>query len=371
MFPRHVYVHVPFCARRCTYCDFAIAVRRTPPVDEYLTALARELEHRFPERAPWSVETIYLGGGTPSQLGGDGVSRLLDILCRRIAPAPEAEVTLEANPDDVTPNTVRAWRAAGVNRLSIGAQSFDDRVLAWMHRTHTAARIAQAVDHARGAGIANLSLDLIFALPASLERDWEHDVQQALALTPEHLSVYGLTVEPNTALAHWRDRGAVAEAPEEQYEREFLAAHAMLTGAGFEHYEVSSYARPGQRSRHNASYWRHVPYVGLGPAAHSFDGRERRWNRSAYADWVRAAGAGRDPVAGQEVLTPEELGAERMYLGLRRLEGVELPVSVVPRVSSWVEAGWATLEGTRLALTPLGWLRLDALAADLTLIGSR
>ena len=370
MLPQHVYLHVPFCARRCSYCDFAIAVRRTVPVADYVAAVAREIELRFPGREPWEVDTLYFGGGTPSRLGAEGVARLLDALRARITLAPGAEVTLEANPEDITADAARAWRASGITRLSIGSQSFDDAVLAWMHRTHDAAAIERAVDHARAAGIANLSLDLIFALPGSLGRDWDRDLDRALALAPSHVSLYGLTVEPRTPLGRWRDRGAVIEAPEERYEREFLRAHERLAGAGFEHYEVSNYARPGARSRHNSSYWRHVPYAGLGPAAHSFDGTERRWNLSAYAAWEGAVRGGRDPVEGREVLTESDRAAERIYLGLRTVEGLTISSEMALRVQRWVEAGWATLRGERLRLTPAGWLRLDALATDLTLVGS-
>jgi oxygen-independent coproporphyrinogen III oxidase len=369
--PRHVYLHVPFCARRCSYCDFSIAVRRVVPVGDYLEGIERELALRFPERERWPVETVYLGGGTPSRLGADGITGLLGTLRERLAWGDEAEVTIEANPDDVDESAARAWKAAGVNRLSIGAQSFDARVLRWMHRTHDESQIARALERARAAGIDNISVDLIFAIPDGLERDWRRDLDLALALEPTHVSLYGLTVEPGTPLGRWRDRGVVAEAPEERYEREFLEADRMLTAAGFEHYEVSNYALPARRARHNSSYWRHVPYVGLGPSAHSFDGGTRRWNIAPYAEWLEAVRQGRDPVEGQEVLSAEEREAERIYLGLRTVEGLALDPSREARVRPWVEAGWAAHAGGRLRLSAAGWLRLDALAADLTTVGSR
>src|SRR5437764_863449 len=220
--PRHVYVLVPFCARRCSYCDFAIAVRRHVPVDEYLTALGRELELRYSDRGPWTAETLYFGGGTPSRLGGTGVARTVELLRRRIDLAPGAEVTLEANPEDIDRESVSAWRQAGINRLSIGSQSFDDRVLEWMHRVHDARAIDRAVDAARGGGIDDISLDLIFALPERTERSWERDVAHALSLEPTHLSLYGLTVEAHTPLGHSHERGEVVESPDERYESEFL-----------------------------------------------------------------------------------------------------------------------------------------------------
>jgi oxygen-independent coproporphyrinogen-3 oxidase len=368
--PRHVYVHVPFCARRCAYCDFAIAVRRTVPTDEYVEAISRELACRFPGTDPWPVETLYLGGGTPSLLGAAGAARLLDVLFARMSLLPGAEVTIEANPDDVTVVAVRRWRDAGVNRLSLGAQSFDDGVLRWMHRTHDATAIGVAVQAAREEGLDDISLDLIFALPNEVERCWEADVDSALALEPTHVSLYGLTVEPRTPLGRWRDRGAATEAPEERYEREYSHAHAMLEGAGFEHYEVSNFALPNHAARHNSSYWRGVPYAGLGPGAHEYDGRSRRWNADAYAEWARRLAGGEDPIEGSEELDEENRAAEQVYLGLRTRAGLSLIGAELVRARPWVEAGWAMVTGDRLVLTPLGWLRLDSLAADLTVVRS-
>jgi oxygen-independent coproporphyrinogen-3 oxidase len=369
--PCHLYIHVPFCARRCSYCDFSIAVRRVVPAEEYIDAIEREMELRFGAGDGWTLETLYLGGGTPSLLGAEGVRRLVEVLGKRVVLAPGAEVTMEANPDDVSATAVDAWRRAGIDRLSIGAQSFDPGVLAWMHRTHAADQIAAAVRAAREGGIDDVSLDLIFALPESLGRDWRRDVERALELRPTHISLYGLTVEPATPLGRWRDRGDVAEAPEERYEEEFLTAHEMLTSAGFEHYEVSNYALARHRARHNSSYWRRVPYAGIGPAAHSFDGVHRRWNIAAYAAWERALREGRDPLGGEEVLDREAENAERIYLGLRTVEGMALEPELARHVQPWENAGWALRTEARLRLTPTGWLRLDALAASLTTAGSR
>jgi len=371
---RHVYVHVPFCARRCSYCDFAIAVRRVVPVNEYVDALRKELAVRFgepgrAEREP--LDTLYLGGGTPSRLGGVGVAAALDAVRDWFPLAPDAEVTIEANPDDVSADAARAWRDAGVNRVSVGSQSFDPEVLRWMHRTHDVGQVGRAVDALRGAGIENLSLDLIFAVPTALERDWDRDLAHALALAPDHLSLYGLTIEPGTPLGRWHERGTVAEADEDRYADEFLRAHETMGAAGFEHYEVSNFGRPGRRSRHNSSYWRGVPYVGLGPAAHGFDGGVRRWNAAAYVEWVRQLDTGADPVAGQERLQPSDRAAESVYLGLRTSDGLLLEPGEAARVGPWIDQGWGTLDGARLRLTAAGWLRLDALAADLTVLRSR
>lgn len=370
MLPRHLYVHVPFCARRCSYCDFAIAVRRDVPVADYVDGVTRELAMRHAGEG-WELDTLYFGGGTPSRLGGEGVARLVDAVRARARLAPDAEVTLEANPEDVTPAALRAWREAGIGRLSLGGQSFDERVLRWMHRAHDAAAVTRAVEMARDAGLPAISFDLIFAVPAALGRDWERDLALAVALAPPHLSLYGLTVEAHTPLGRWHARGEVEEAPEEAYEREFLRANEVLGAAGYEHYEVSNFAGSSGPSRHNSAYWRGVAYAGVGPSAHEYDGAIRRWNVAPYAEWLRRVRGGSDPAEGSERLTEQNRIAETVYLGLRTRTGVALDGPAEhARAERWTAAGWATLEDGVLRLTPLGWLRLDSLAADLTALRS-
>jgi oxygen-independent coproporphyrinogen-3 oxidase len=372
MLPRHLYVHVPFCARRCAYCDFSIAVRRVVPVEDYVTAIGAELRLRFGGDDPWELDTLYLGGGTPSRLGAEGVERLLNTIRDRACLARDAEVTLEANPEDVSEPTVARWRAAGVNRVSLGTQSFDDRALRWMRRSHDAARAQAAFETVRAAGIPNVSLDLIFALPATVPRSWDEDLERVVALAPSHVSLYGLTVERATPLGRWVDRGEVAESPEERYEAEFLRAHGLMTAAGFEHYEVSNFAQPGYRSRHNWAYWTGAPYAGIGPAAHGFDGGVRRWNVAPYEQWRRMLDRGEDPCGGMEALTDENRLTERVYLGLRTSAGLRLSGGEIDSVTSWIDAGWASLEpGPRLVLGAPGWLRLDSLTRSLTVARSR
>jgi oxygen-independent coproporphyrinogen-3 oxidase len=240
-----------------------------------------------------------------------------------------------------------------------------------MHRTHDAAAIRRAVDRAKGAGLEDISLDLIFALPNEIARRWDADVEAVLAQEPTHISLYGLTVEPATPLGRWRDRGVSTEAPEERYEWEYLHAHEALSAAGFEHYEVSNFALPGRAARHNSAYWRGVAYAGLGPGAHEYDGRSRRWNVDAYAEWVRRLEAGVDPVEGSEELDVGNRTAEDVYLGLRTSAGLRLSGAELVRAQPWVAAGWGTVRGDELVLNPSGWLRLDSLAADLTVLRSR
>lgn len=363
----HLYLHIPFCARRCSYCDFAIAVRRLVPSEEYADAMLAEWAQRQSDPA-WSgaesIETIYLGGGTPSHLAPDQIARILDEIRQIRAVAADAEITLEANPDDITPAAAATWRAAGVNRISLGVQSFDPAVLYWMHRTHTADQVAPSVAMLRDAGLDEISLDLIFGVPTTLQRDWAADLARAVALEPAHLSVYGLTVEPATPLGRWVERGEVTPVDENAYAAEFLATHHSLGAAGFEHYEVSNYARPGFRARHNAAYWIRAPYLGLGPGAHSGAGRTRRWNLRDWSEYQRAIGRGQTVEAGTEQLTDDAVRLEELYLGLRTDAGV--PAESVPAAERqrWRENGWSVEEGGRIRLTAEGWLRLDALVAS-------
>src|SRR3989454_11808880 len=287
---RHVYLHVPFCRRRCSYCGFSIAVRKRIPAREYVAAVLQELA-LVRDSSDGALETLYLGGGTPSLLPPNALKTLLTSLRDAFHVTPsrdDVEVTLEANPEDVTPENATAWRRAGVNRVSLGAQSFDDGVLKWMHRSHDATRIGDAVRALRAAGFDNISLDLIFALPAELRRDWARDLDLACSLLPAHLSVYGLTVEERTPLARWISRGAAAAPDDARYAEEYLLAHSRLAACGYRFYEVSNAERDGHHSRHNPVYWSGRASLGLRPAAHSFDGRVRRWNLPAGETYRRA-----------------------------------------------------------------------------------
>lgn len=340
------------------------------PVDDFVDALARELRVRF-SSAPGSIDTLYLGGGTPSRLGQGGLSRVLDTVRARFPTAPGAEVTIEANPEDVSEGAAASWRDAGVTRVSLGVQSFDDAVLTWMHRTHDAAQAERAASILRENGFDDWSLDLIFALPPEVERSWSEDLRRALELEPTHISCYGLTVEPHTPLLRWRERGDIHEADEERYEEEFLEADTVLTAAGYEHYEVSNYARPNRRAAHNSSYWRRVPYVGLGPSAHSFDGTMRRWNRREYVAWRERILSGQDPVEGSESPDMAAVAIEEAYLGLRTANGLPVNDANASDFNRWSGRGWAAVSEGVGRLTPTGWLRLDALVADLTDVRSR
>jgi oxygen-independent coproporphyrinogen-3 oxidase len=342
-------------------------VRRETPSAAYADRVLAEWG-RWRGHPRWAgsreIATIYFGGGTPSRVDPGAIARIIEGVRTDLAIAPGAEITLEANPEDVNRETAGAWARAGINRVSLGVQSFDPAVLAWMHRTHSTEQVPEAVAHLRAAGITNLSLDLIFALPASLERDWAGDLARVLALEPSHLSLYGLTVESHTPLGRWVDRGQARPAPEERYAEEFLLAHATLAAAGYRHYEVSNYGLPGREARHNSAYWRRAPYLGLGPSSHSATGDFRWWNLRDWTAWSRAIESGASAVAEEERLSPGSTRLEDIYLGLRTDAGVPLEWVEGGLRRTWEAAGWAAEAGGRLTLSAEGWLRLDSLVAQ-------
>lgn len=308
-----IYVHVPFCRTRCRYCDFYRVGENPERQSEFLAALDRELDglEAFAGRA---VDTVFFGGGTPSLLAPREVARIVARLRGRFRVAADAEVTLEANPSDLDADRLRALREAGVNRLSLGVQSFADRELRLLGRRHDAARALDCVAWGRAAGFDNLSLDLMLAIPGQTEASFAASLERAVALAPDHLSLYLLEVHAQSEIDFLRRERPRLFPGEEAQRRRYLRTAERLSAAGFEHYEVSNFARPGRRARHNLKYWRCEPYLGLGPAAHSaVDGR--RWR---HAPDLRAYVA--DPLAIEEL--PCDPATERVFLGLRLSDGV-------------------------------------------------
>lgn len=376
MTPRSLYVHVPFCVRRCSYCDFAVHATPRAPVEEWLEAVEGELHLQVEARGwplPLRLDTLYIGGGTPSLLGPAGMRLLAERLRRFAEWDPDAvEWTCEANPESFTAEVAEGWRAAGVNRLSLGAQTFHEPTLRWMGRMHGPAGPARAVEAARRAGFDNLSLDLIFGLPQRLGRDWAADVEGVLALAPEHVSLYGLTAEAATPLGRWVREGREVLADEDRYAEEYLLAHERLRAAGYEHYEVSNFGLPRRRSRHNFIYWTGAPYAALGPGAHGFDPPFRRWNLRGWDAYREAVLGGVLPVEGEEAVSADEAKLERVWLGLRTAEGVgwEEATDVQRDLAAlWEGTGWAVVAGGRIRLTAAGWLLLDRLAVDFAAAG--
>lgn len=318
-----VYVHIPFCASRCSYCDFFSTLKMAEAGAPYVKAIIAEARLRHGELRGEPVKTLYLGGGTPSQLPPPLLERLVKGLRETLDLTGVEEFTVEANPDDVTPEWSAAVAALGANRVSMGVQSFEDDILRLIGRRHTARQAVDAVDTLRAAGINNISIDLIYGLPGQTVDSWTESVEQAIALRPQHISAYGLTYEEGTRLWHQRERGEVIEVPEEQCLEMYRILVDKLQAAGYEHYEISNFALPDYHSRHNSSYWDDTPYLGLGAAAHSYDGKLRRYNPHDLKEYTEKVLAG-EPAYEQEELTEWERYDERVMLGLRTSRGVDI-----------------------------------------------
>ena len=314
-----IYIHIPFCATKCIYCDF-FSVGSTPEKRAaYVSAVEREYAFRKQELGEDPIRTLYIGGGTPSLLSVGELSRLLSLP----ALADGAEVTVEMNPDDVTSDYVAGLVNAGVNRVSMGVQSFNDEELRFIRRRHDAAQAHRAVDVLHHAGIENISIDLIYGIPGQTLESWKKSLHEAVALGLPHLSAYSLTYEEGTRLTRMRNRGEFREVDENLSVAMFDMLAATLDSAGYEQYEISNFAKPGMRSRHNSAYWNFTPYLGLGAAAHSFDGSARRYNPSdlrSYMDKVSATGIAYE----KESESPSELYNEYVMTRLRTREGVDL-----------------------------------------------
>jgi putative oxygen-independent coproporphyrinogen III oxidase len=319
-----VYVHVPFCLTRCHYCDFVTYTGMEGLRRPYAAAVAEEavlaVAALGPEPPP--VTSVFVGGGTPTLLPAGDLARLLDRLRELLAFAPGAEVTVEANPETVDAATADGLAGAGVTRVSMGAQSFDDRVLAALGRVHDAARVEAAVATLRAAGVPALNLDLIYGGPGEDDRSWAATLAAAVALEPEHLSAYALTIEPATKFGRLVAAGRMAEPAEDDLADRYDTACAVLAGAGYGHYEVSNWARPSHSSRHNLTYWRRGRYLGLGAGAHEFDGTSRRWNRAGVPAYLEAVNDGRRPTEGEERLDPGQARFEALALRLRTADGL-------------------------------------------------
>ncbi|MCC8188838.1 MAG: radical SAM family heme chaperone HemW [Bacteroides sp.] len=281
-----IYIHVPFCKTRCIYCDFYSSTHEEKK-EEYVAALSDELTTRSGYLPGKEIGTIYLGGGTPSQLSARELERILDVIYRNYQVSGDAEITLEANPDDLSPSYLQALRGLPVNRLSIGIQTFDDTLLRKLHRRHSATQAIEALYNCREYGFGNISIDLMYGLPGQDLTIWQQDLRQALLLRPEHLSAYYLTYEEGTPLYRMLEKGKVREEQEEISLQYFSRLMEQTEAAGYEHYEISNFALPGYHSRHNSSYWEEVPYLGCGPSAHSFNGRSREWNVSSLTDYIK------------------------------------------------------------------------------------
>ena len=364
-----LYIHLPFCPQICPYCAFASVAGRGESHVPYAEALCCEIESW--RRLSRPVDTVFFGGGTPSQVDPALIGKILAAARLQLGLARDAEIAIEVNPGTVDQEKFAALKALGCNRISIGAQAFRDDDLRRLGRVHSAEDVERAFAAARSAGFANVSLDLIAAMPGVPEAHWHHSVERAVDLAPEHLSVYSLTIEEGTAFAARQRQGRLVAVPDDQQAHTLSWTAERLTAAGYEQYEVSNYARPGYRSRHNWGYWTGAEYLGVGLSAHSFIAGERFWNLRDLDGYLAAIDTGESPREGGERIAPETARSERLWLGLRTVDGVELASDEAARVrasgrfAELAVAGYAELAGDRLYLTGAGFLLADALGLEL------
>ena len=352
-----LYLHIPFCSSRCSYCDFATGLYQSELAERYVRALGEEI-FLSPERGA-SVDTIYFGGGTPSLLDPSQLERILSALPEQFKVDEAAEITLEINPGSVTLEKLVAFRGLGINRASFGAQTFDDRELAKLGRSHTAADARRTFADLRAAGFQNVNFDLIAGLPGQTLLGWQHNVDEALSLRPEHLSFYLLEVHSGTPLAQHIQRG-IQPVPDEDLAAvmyEWMLERAAK--AGYEHYEISNLCRAGFESRHNTKYWTAAPYFGFGCSAHSYDGRMRRWsNERDVLEYLRLVEHGSSPIVEEQILTESDIRAESLFLGLRLMRGVrrDLCKDHETDLERFREAGLLEVDADSVRLTRHGAL---------------
>jgi oxygen-independent coproporphyrinogen-3 oxidase len=371
MVPLGLYVHIPFCLQRCPYCAFTVLTGHTTLYERYVAAICAELrgwQHLAP-RGP--LQTVFVGGGTPSVLAPASLEQILDTAAAMLGIASDAEITLEANPSTAEVTRFEAFRHIGFNRLSLGIQAFNDCDLKTLGRMHSAAEAEHAYTLAREAGFTNLNLDVMFSIPGAPRSRWHQTLQRLVTLQPEHVSTYSLTLEEGTRFAQRAQQGRLQPVSEEDDAWAYGLAMDMLKTAGYEHYEVSNFAQPGLRSRHNWGYWHGAEYLGVGLAAHSYlDGR-RHWNTRDVQHYLTCLESDRLPCEGEEVVPAETARRERMWLRLRTCEGVELEAAELSalrgsaKFQGLLTDGLVHVEAHRVRLTPQGFFFADAIGIDL------
>jgi oxygen-independent coproporphyrinogen-3 oxidase len=370
-----VYIHIPFCKQACTYCDFHFSTTFSVYRDELINCLIKEIQERKDYLNDQLVETIYFGGGTPSLLTGDEVERLLKAVYKNFNCSKQPEITLEANPDDISSEQLTTWKAAGINRLSIGIQSFDDVDLKWMNRAHNALESEKSVKMALEYGFL-VTIDLIYGLPNVSNDQWLNNLEKATALQPHHISAYCLTVEENTVLDKWIKKGQISSVESERQAEQFDLLVEFLEEKGFEQYEISNFARDDNYAQHNSNYWRGKWYIGIGPSAHSFNGVSRAWNVSNNQRYIQAIQMDGE-FNEQEILTEKDRFNELLMTGLRTKWGidleelsgiVELEESFYEYLQKGIEKGEITQNKNQIILTKQGRLLADKIASDLFLV---
>ncbi|MFW6284673.1 MAG: radical SAM family heme chaperone HemW [Desulfosalsimonas sp.] len=377
--PLGLYIHVPFCVRKCRYCDF-YSIADLSAVAPYMTALFAEMQRRGPAFKDAGFDTVYLGGGTPSVLGPGRTGRVLEAAAKHFHILPGAEITLEANPGTLESRSLAQYRSAGVNRINIGVQSFDDENLSFLGRIHSARQAADALDAAEKAGFSDIGMDLLYGLPGQGRDAWQKDLEAATGFCPAHVSCYMLTYEPGTRLAADRDAGRTQSLSEDRVSAMFVQAQAFFAENGYQHYEISNFAaRRPARARHNQKYWNNESYLGLGPAAHSYKEPERFWNHADLNRYIQDLSAGRLPTAASERLTDSQMMLEAVYLGLRQSDGIDVAMlekrfhcdfgQMFGSVTSRFEqTGHMRTSHGRCCLTSRGMLFLDSIAGQMALV---
>ena len=320
-----LYLHVPFCSAICPYCDFAVQVGQAELRARFVASLRAEIR-LWQDKWTDPIDTVYFGGGTPSLLAPDALAEILQEISTHLPLAPNPKLFLEANPEDVDEPAVSAWHRLGFSFVSLGVQSFDDAELKRLGRRHNGEQAREAVAECQRAGFSTVSVDLMFGLPSQAPETWEGNLRTAIELRVKHLSCYQLTVHEGTTFWRWRERGKLQELPEDEQAELYERTHRILGAAGLCAYEVSNFAAsPDHQSAHNMKYWRHISYLGLGPSAHSFDGRRRWWNRRGLGAYQQDVAAGHRPIEGTETLARDDLALEALMLGLRTAHGIDLP----------------------------------------------
>lgn len=369
-----IYLHIPFCKQACYYCNFHFSTSLAQK-DAMVQAILREIQLQQNYLDGLAVSSIYFGGGTPSILPEEDLQALLQSLHQHFNITPGAEITLEANPDDLTAAKLAALKAAGINRLSIGVQSFHEEDLQWMNRAHNSQQATQCITLAQAAGFENITIDLIYGGPTLSDEGWAANVQQAIALKVPHLSCYALTVEAGTALDHFIKKKKMAAVDTDKAARHFEQLMQWMQTAGYEHYEISNFALPGWHSRHNSSYWQGKSYLGIGPSAHSFNGTSRQWNIANNATYIKAIQQGHLPFE-KEILTPAMALNEYIMTSLRTAAGcnlqwvaekfgIPLRQQLEKASQQFLQNGWMLRDQDTLRLTPQGKLFADGIAAEL------
>ena len=371
-----IYIHIPFCASRCIYCGF-YSTTRLDLRQQYVDTLCHEMLLRGEKSGVRneSIETVYLGGGTPSQLTPTQLKQIFDAIYIYNKVKPDAEITIEMNPDDVTTEYAAVLRQVGINRVSMGAQTFDDQRLRFLHRRHTASQVAQAVGILRAAGIRNISIDLMYGFPGETLNDWEEDIDAALALDVEHISAYCLMVEEGTALyEQLKDKSLEFRVDEELERAMYEQLMDKLTAAGYEHYEISNFAKPGHRSRHNSSYWNDVPYTGLGAAAHSYAPPYRLWNVADICQYMEVIERGELPCE-KEFLDDDTHYNDRITTALRTCDGLDLTTLnekhrsyCLKEAKQFIEDGLLRIDHERIIITRKGLFVSDYIMSSLMFV---